>query len=171
VASGRGEPDNLNFTVTVDPNNAFHYAMAQYMALLPSDIESALVAGAGMIANAARANMAAGGNVDTGALSASIGTLSKQADQSQVTVTVGPSLTDMHPARFNPTKTFNQIGSYLEFGTGPGGPWSWSGVTEKWAGFHPGWTGNAAHPFLVPAKDAMASSVVDLVKQAVSRRW
>jgi|GEM_PF-6057276 len=160
----------MTFTVTVDPNNAFHYAMAQYVALLPSDIESALVAGADLIASTARANMQANGNVDTGKLSASIGTLSKQADLSQVTVTVGPSLTDMHPARFNPTKTFNQIGSYLEFGTS-GGPWSWSGVTEKWAGFHPGWTGNAAHPFLTPALQSMASSVVDLVAQAVGRRW
>lgn len=161
----------MTFTVTVDPGNAFHYRMAQYVALLPSDIESALVAGASLIAATARANMQANGNVDTGKLSASIGTLSKQADQSQVTVTVGPSLTDMHPARFNPVKTFNQIGSYLEFGTGPGGPWTWSGVTEKWAGFHSGWTGNVAHPFMVPAKDAMASAVVDLVKSAVSRRW
>lgn len=160
----------MTFTVTVDPNNAFHYAMAQYVALLPSDIESALVAGASLIAATARANMQANGNVDTGKLSASIGTLSHSANSSQVTVEVGPSLTEMHPARFNPTKSFNSIGAFLEFGTS-GGPWSWSGVTEKWAGFHPGWTGNAAHPFLVPAKDAMASSVVDLVKQAVSRRW
>jgi hypothetical protein len=163
----------VTFTVTVDPNNAFHYAMSQYTALLPLDIEGALVAGAGMIAGAARANMLANGNVDTGALSASIGTLSRQSDASQVTVTVGPSLTEMHPARFNQTKTFNQIGSYLEFGTGPGGPWTWGGVPgSRWEGFFTRtWTGNLPHPFLVPAKDALASSVVDLVKDAVSRRW
>jgi len=163
----------MTFTVTVDPNNAFHYAMAQYAALLPSDIESALVAGADLIAGAARATMAANGNVDTGALSASIGTLDKQTSPSEVTVALGPSLTDMHPARFNQTKTFNQIGSYLEFGTGPGGPWTWGGVAgSRWEGFFTrSWTGNQAHPFMVPAKDAMASAVVDLVKQAVSRRW
>lgn len=161
----------MTFTVTVDPNNAFHYAMAQYQSMLVSDIEQALVAGANMVVAQARLVMAANGNVDTGKLSSSITTLSKSSDPTQVTVTVGPSLTEMHPARFNQTKTFNQIGSYLEFGTGPGGPWTWGGVTPKWAGWHGGWTGNLPHPFLVPAKDAMAPSVVSLVSSAVSRRW
>lgn len=161
----------MTFTVTVDPANAFHYAMAQYMALLPSDIESALLAGASLIAATARANMAAGGNVDTGALSASIGTLSHSADSSQVTVEVGPSLTEMHPARWNPSKSFNTVGLFLEYGTGPGGPWSWSGVAgSRWEGFHRT-TGSAAHPFLTPALATQTQAVVDLVAQAVSRRW
>ena len=161
----------MTFTVTVDPNNAFHYAMAQYMALLPLDIEQALMSGASLIAATARANMQANGNVDTGALSASIGTLSHSADASRVTVEVGPSLTEMHPARFNPTKSFNDVGVFLEYGTGPGGPWTWSGVAgSRWEGFHRT-TGNAAHPFMVPAMNAMATSVVDLVKNAVSSRW
>lgn len=162
----------MTFNVVIDPGNAFHYRMAQYMALLPLDIESALMAGASLIAATARANMQANGNVDTGALSASIGTLNHSADASQVTVEVGPSLTEMHPARFNPTKSFNTIGLFLEYGTGPGGPWSWGGVAgSRWEGFHPVWTGNAAHPFLTPALQSMATSVVDLVAQAVSRRW
>lgn len=162
----------MTFQVTIDPGNAFGSRLAQYMASLPTEIEGALIAGGSMITGAARANMQVNGNVDTGALSASIGTLSISSDSSQVTVALGPSLTDIHPARFNPTKTMNDIGYFLEYGTGPGGPWSWSGVAgSRWEGFHAGWTGNAAHPFLVPALDSMATSVVDLVAQAVGRRW
>lgn len=169
---GRGPADNVTFQVTVDPNNAFHYAMSQYAALLPLDIESALMAGASLVAATARANLAANGSNDTGKLSESIGTLSHSANASEVNVSVGPSLTTIHPARFNPTKTTNDIGFFLEYGTGPGGPWSWSGVAgSRWEGFHPGWTGNKASPFLTPALASMASSVVDLVAQAVGRRW
>lgn len=161
----------MTFTVTIDPANAFGYRLAQYRALLPLDIESALMAGASLIASTARANLAANGNNDTGALSASIGTLSHSANSSEVNVSVGPSLTTIHPARFNPTKSFNTIGLFLEYGTGPGGPWSWSGVAgSRWEGFHRT-TGNAAHPFMAPALQSMATSVVDLVAQAVGRRW
>ena len=161
----------MTFSVTVDPSNAFHYRMSQYVALLPLDIEQALLSGADLISATARANLAANGNNDTGKLSESIGTLSHSADSSEVNVSVGPSLTTVHPARFNPTKTTNDIGAFLERGTGPGGPWSWSGVAgSRWEGFHRT-TGNAAHPFLVPAMQSMASSVVDLVAQAVGRRW
>lgn len=162
----------MTFTVTVDPANAFHYAMAQYAALLPLDIESALMAGADLVSATARANLAANGNNDTGKLSESIGTLSHSVNASEVNVSVGPSLTTIHPARFNPVKTTNDVGYFLEYGTGPGGPWSWSGVAgSRWEGFHPGWTGNAAHPFMVPAVQSMAEACVDLVKSAVSRRW
>ena len=163
----------MTFTVTVDPANAFGYRMAAYKSLLSLDIESALIAGGSLVTGVARANMQVNGNVDTGALSASIGTLSIESDQSQVTVTVGPSLTEMHPARFNPVKTYNDIGAFLERGTGPGGPWTWGGVAgSRWEGFFTrSWTGNAAHPFMVQALQNMAPAIVDLVKQAVARRW
>lgn len=134
-----------------------------------SDVAEALKAGASLVSATARANLAANGNVDTGTLSASIGTLDVQQNDVHALVTVGPSQ-EMHPARFNPVKTFGNIGAYIEYGTGPGGPWKWSGVTEKWAGFHVT-TGNAAHPFLVPALTAQTPAILDLVKQAVSRRW
>jgi hypothetical protein len=161
----------VTFQVTVDPNNAFHYAMSQYVALLPLDIEQALISGADLISATARANLVVNGSNDTGKLSESIGTLSHSANASEVNVSVGPSLTTIHPARFNPTKTTNDVGYFLEYGTGPGGPWSWSGVAgSRWEGFHRT-TGNAAHPFMVPAMQSMATACVDLVAQAVSRRW
>ena len=159
----------MNFTVTVDPANAFGYRLAQYKGLLSSDITEALKAGASLVAATARANLAANGNNDTGALSSSIGTLNVEQDDAHVLVTVGPSQ-EMHPARFNPVKTYATIGAYLEYGTGPGGPWKWSGVTPKWAGFHVT-TGIAANPFLTPALTTTTPAILGLVSSAVSRRW
>jgi hypothetical protein len=163
----------VTFTVTVDPANAFGYRLDQYKGLLMSDVAEALKAGASLVAATARANMQANGNVDTGALSASINTLNVEQDDVHALVEVGPSLTEMHPARFNPVKTYNDIGAFLEFGTGPGGPWSWGGVAgSRWEGFFTrSWTGNAAYPFMTPALTTQAPAIVDLVAQAVSRRW
>lgn len=161
----------MTFQVTIDPGNAFGYRLAQYVALLPLDIEGALMSGASLIAATARANLAVNGNNDTGKLSESIGTLDHSSNSSEVNVSIGPSLTMIHPARFNPTKTTNDIGYFLEYGAGPGGPWSWGGVAgSRWEGFHRT-TGNAAHPFMVPALQSMATACVDLVAQAVNRRW
>lgn len=163
----------MTFTVTVDPANAFGYRLAQYKVLLMSDVTEALKAGASLVSATARANMAANGNVDTGALSASIGTLNVEQDDAHSLVEVGPSLTEMHPARFNPVKTYNDIGAFLERGTGPGGPWKWGGVAgSRWEGFFTrSWSGNAAHPFMVPALATTTPAILDLVVQAVSRRW
>jgi hypothetical protein len=159
----------MTFQVTVDPNNAFHYVMSQYAALLPLDIEAALVAGADLIAAQARTNMTANGNVDRGYLLSSIGTISRASSPDEVDVLVGPSF-EMYPDR---DKTYNDIGYFLEYGATNGGvPWTWFGPAgSRWEGPHFNWRGSHPHPFMVPAKDAMASSVVDLVKQAVGRRW
>jgi hypothetical protein len=161
----------MTFTVTVDPANAFQYNLDQYKGLLSSDIAEALKAGADMVSATARMNMTANGNVDRGYLRQSVGTLDMEQDDSHVLITVGASRAT-YPGRWKSDKSFNDISAFLEFGTGGGKTWSWKGPEgSRWAGWHFGWQGSLPHPFLIPALDAMTSSVLTLVREAVGRRW
>jgi hypothetical protein len=159
----------MTLTVTVDPGGVCADALDRYAQSLASEVQNALMDGAGMLANEARAIMAANDNVDRGFLSPSIGTLDVMADSTQVTVTVGPSR-DPYPGRDG--KTYNDIGAFLERGTSNGGvPWTWKGPEDsmRWAGWHVNWRGSQAHPFLEPALSAMEPAIRTLVADAVSR--
>ena len=159
----------MTLTITVDPGAACFNALNRYGRSLAGEVQNALMDGARVVANQARAIMAANGNVDRGFLSPSIGTLDVMADSTQVTVTVGPSR-DPYPGRDG--KTYNDIGAFLERGTSNGGvPWTWKGPDDstRWSGWHVHWRGSQAHPFMTPALNAMTPSVVTLVKAAVGR--
>ena len=159
----------MTVTVTVDPQGVFAGVLNRYGQSLSAAVQTALEDGARMVANQARAVMAANDNVDRGFLSPSIGTLDVANDGTTVSVTVGPSR-DPYPGRNG--KSFNDIGAFLERGTSNGGvPWTWKGPDDstRWRGWHVNWRGSVAHPFMTPALDAMKPSIQTLVRDAVGR--
>ena len=159
----------MTVTIIVDPGSVFAGVVNRYGQSLLGEVQNALTDGARMVANQARAIMAANGNVDRGFLSPSIGTLNVATDSTQTSVTVGPSR-DPYPGREG--KSFNDIGAFLERGTSNGGvAWTWKGPDDstRWSGWHLNWQGSKPHPFMTPALDAMTPSVLSLVKSAVGR--
>lgn len=159
----------MKVEITVDPGSVFAGVLNRYGQSLLGEVQDALTDGARMVANQARAIMAANGNVDRGFLSPSIGTLDVATDDAKTSVTVGPSR-DPYPGRDG--KSFNDIGAFLERGTSNGGvAWTWKGPDDspRWSGWHLNWQGSKPHPFMVPALDAMTPSILSLVRASVGR--
>jgi len=113
--------------------------------------------------------MASNGNIDRGYLFESIGILETKHSDTEMSVTVGPSR-DPYPGRDG--KSFNDIGAFLERGTSNGGvPWTWKGPDDSpaWAGWHVGWRGSWAHPFLIPAFKKESRGLRALIKDTAGR--